>query len=65
MSHISANDYEEFHESLESICAPEHIPECQLCHADNATKTVECEGREIQVCGYCHWAITGFNEGRI
>jgi hypothetical protein len=65
MSHISAHDYEEFHESKESICAPDHIPECALCHEDNATETVEDEGKEVQVCGYCAKQIAAFNEGRI
>jgi ribosome-binding protein aMBF1 (putative translation factor) len=58
-------DYYEMHESKESIRAPEHIPACELCHEDNATETVEDEGKEIKVCDYCAKQIIAFGEGRI
>ena len=65
MSHISAADYEEFHESRESLCAPECVPVCELCHEDNATEIVEDEGRQLHVCDYCAKAIAAFNSGKI
>lgn len=65
MSHISAANYEEFHESRESLRAGEDIPECSLCHEDNAERTIEFEGKEVEVCIYCHDAIKGFEQGVI
>ena len=65
MSHISAHDYEEFHESKESICAPEHVPECSLCHEENATETIEFEGKDIEIGDYCALAIKRMNAGRV
>ncbi|MCX6568022.1 MAG: hypothetical protein NT147_03090 [Candidatus Aminicenantes bacterium] len=58
-------DYYELHESRESICAPDHVPECSLCHEDNAERTVVFEGKEVQVCLYCFDAIRGFEQGSI
>ena len=64
MSHISAHDYAEFHESKESICAHEHVPECSLCHQENATTIIEFEGKEVHVGDLCAASIRRMNEGR-
>jgi hypothetical protein len=58
-------NYYEHHESRESICAPEHVPECSLCHEENACETIEFEGKEVKVGNYCYLAIKGMDEGRI
>jgi len=65
MSHISAANYAEFHESRESICAPEHVPECSLCHLENATTIIEFEGKEVHVGDLCGEAIRRMNSGRV
>ena len=62
---INRNDYEEYHESRESLCAPDHVDECHLCHEAEAERVIEFEGRETPVCIYCYDAIKGFEQGDI
>jgi hypothetical protein len=65
MSHISAHDYEEFHESRESLCEGEHVPACELCHEENATTLIEFEGKDVHIGDYCALAIKRMNAGRV
>jgi hypothetical protein len=57
--------YYDLHESKESICAPDHVPVCELCKEANAEREVVFEGRKVKVCVYCHDAIKGFEQGKI
>ena len=65
MSRISSEAYAEYHESRESLCAPDHIADCSLCHEANAERTIQFEGKDIAVCDYCFTAIKGFEQGSI
>ena len=64
MDNHYANYYDD-HESRESLCAAEHVPDCSLCHEANAERTIEFEGKDIAVCDYCYTAIKGFERGVI
>jgi hypothetical protein len=58
-------NYYEHHESRESICAPEHVPECSLCHQENATTIIEFEGKDVHVGDLCAVSIQRMNAGRV
>ena len=65
MSNISAANYEEFHESRESLRAGEDVPECSLCRQENATTIIEFEGKDIHVGDLCGESIRRMNGGRV
>jgi hypothetical protein len=59
-------EYEErYGETRADLCAPDHVPECALCHEENATTLIEFEGKDIHIGDYCALAIERMNAGGV